>query len=871
MQIQKNSKHYKIAGHFLIMLPVIFALINAISPHLFWEHRVVVSYPMHSTVETAGALAAIFMGFFIDQWVDRERAPQALFIALGFLSMGTLDMFHSVLSEGHGFVLLHSLALLAGGIFYSLVWLPASKKIVKQGFRLKLRILFVSICVGVAVTTFRSSLPTMIIDGHFSMMAKAINFTAGALFLLGAVRVYRNYLTGGYLECLLLTMVGVLSGTSGLIFQYSGAWTDGWWFWHGLRLTGYLLVLFFIVYRFFVILRESRLAFNLLEKKHQETLALFDGIDDVVYVSDPDSYELLYVNDRFQELWGRDVLGQKCYKVIQNMDAPCPFCTNDIIIKEKPGESYVWEFENKVAGSWFRCSDKAIQWHNEKLVRFEMAADITRQKQDQQALEQEKNFSDTLIDSLPGVFYMFDKEGRFYRWNHNFESVTGYTGGELASMTPFDLFTGEDLKVIQNRISRVFETGNATAEAFFTTKSGDRVPFLLSGRLIEHEDAPYLMGMGIDITDRKAFEQELKNSEEKFRTLIRLAPIPLCFVNNEGMLAYINDRFEQLIGYSTDEVPDLDTWWRTAYPDPEYRKWVNKTWADAVLNAEKKQTDITPIEYNVTCKNGEVRIFEVGGILLQDGFLATFVDVTERHAAENELLTINAELKRSNQDLQQFAYVASHDLQEPLRMVSSYTQLLADRYRDQLDEKAEKFIFYAVDGAVRMQKLIQDLLTFSRINTHGHSFSVVDLNILLEQVVGDLNAALMETGGQVTHDRLPEVMGDQSQLGQVLQNLVGNGLKFNKTETPKVHVSVQKNDGHWRFSVKDNGIGIDPRHHEKVFVIFQRLHTRAAYPGTGIGLALCKQIVIRHRGEIWFESVPDQGTTFYFTLPEIQK
>jgi signal transduction histidine kinase len=243
-------------------------------------------------------------------------------------------------------------------------------------------------------------------------------------------------------------------------------------------------------------------------------------------------------------------------------------------------------------------------------------------------------------------------------------------------------------------------------------------------------------------------------------------------------------------------------------------------------------------------------------------------EVEVRRETEKRLEATLVQLSRSNRELEQFAYVASHDLQEPLRMVSSYVQLLAERYKDHLDEKAQKFIGYAVDGAVRMQTLIQDLLNFSRISTRGVSFSEVDSNSLFSEVLNNLETLIKTAGAVITWDPLPVVFGDRSQIGQVFQNLIANSIKFCTYAAPTVHVSAESTDGKWRFSVLDNGIGIDSKYAERIFVIFQRLHTREEYPGTGIGLALCKRIIERHGGDIWFKSGVNKGTTFYFTLPK---
>lgn len=248
-------------------------------------------------------------------------------------------------------------------------------------------------------------------------------------------------------------------------------------------------------------------------------------------------------------------------------------------------------------------------------------------------------------------------------------------------------------------------------------------------------------------------------------------------------------------------------------------------------------------------------------------------EVVERKKAEellrdqeSKLQVAITDLQRSNKELEQFAYVASHDLQEPLRMISSYTQLLAERYQDKLDEKANLFIHYAVDGAVRMQQLINDLLVFSRIGTKGKPLEPVDAHAALGKALGNLKMTIDEAKAIITNDKLPEVRGDASQLLQLFQNLIGNALKFRGEKYPHIHIATQDKGQEWLFSVKDNGIGIDPQFADKIFVIFQRLHTKEEYPGSGIGLAICKKIVERHGGRIWFESEPGKGATFYFTI-----
>jgi len=254
-------------------------------------------------------------------------------------------------------------------------------------------------------------------------------------------------------------------------------------------------------------------------------------------------------------------------------------------------------------------------------------------------------------------------------------------------------------------------------------------------------------------------------------------------------------------------------------------------------------------------------------------------EMAERMRAEEALRERSEDLERSNRELELFAYVTSHDLQEPLRMVSSYTQLLARRYKDKLDDDANDFINFAVDGANRMQRLLNDLLTYSRVGTRGKPFEKTYCQVVIDQVLDNLRLAIEDSGAVITHDPLPTVMADEGQLDQLFQNLIGNAIKFHGDQPPRIHVSAKRlpplesgegRGGGWQFAVRDNGIGMEPQYFERIFVIFQRLHGKEEYPGTGIGLAICKRIVERHGGRIWVESEPGEGSTFYFTIPMIE-
>jgi PAS domain S-box-containing protein len=343
-------------------------------------------------------------------------------------------------------------------------------------------------------------------------------------------------------------------------------------------------------------------------------------------------------------------------------------------------------------------------------------------------------------------------------------------------------------------------------------------------------------------------------------------------VNQGGQIVLLNVQAEKQFGYSRDELVGQKV--KNIIPEGFAERLV----ADALRSVEDAlaQQIGTGIELIARRKNRSEFPIEIMLSPLEsaEGILVTAAvrDITARKKAEANLLNKVEELNRSNEELGQFAYIASHDLQEPLRMVASYTQLLARRYKGKLDSDADEFITFAVDGASRMQRLIQDLLAYSRVGTKGKDLLDISSEEALQQALINLRGAIEEKGALVTHDPLPSVFADEMQLIQLFQNLVGNAIKYQRPGIPKVHVTASRNGGKkWTFSVKDNGLGIDPQYFEKIFGMFQRLHKREEFAGTGIGLAICKKIVERHGGSISVESQPGQGSTFRFALAESEK
>lgn len=400
-----------------------------------------------------------------------------------------------------------------------------------------------------------------------------------------------------------------------------------------------------------------------------------------------------------------------------------------------------------------------------------------------------------------------------------------------------------------------------------------------AARLTDHNpvalDAIHSLRHSSEMTDRESFEQQLEKrvqdsaeAEEWMRSVVNHVVDGIININEHGTVTTFNPAAERIFGYAAEEVIGHNI--KLLMPEPFHSEHDGYL-ANYLRTGEAK---IIGIGREVIGRRKDGSTFPMDLAVSEFSlrgrrhFTGIVRDITERKRAEEELRQSAQELARSNTDLEQFAYVASHDLQEPLRAVSGCVQVLKKRYQKQLDSRADELIAHTVDGVNRMQTLIDDLLSYSRVGRQGKTFEPSDCNTILDQALANLEAAIKETKAVVTHDQLPVVNGDAAQLKQLFQNLVSNAIKFRGLQPPKIHVAANRKKGQWFFSVKDNGIGMQPEYFERIFVIFQRLHTRNEYPGTGIGLAICKKIVERHGGHIFVESAPDQGSTFYFTIAD---
>jgi PAS domain S-box-containing protein len=369
-----------------------------------------------------------------------------------------------------------------------------------------------------------------------------------------------------------------------------------------------------------------------------------------------------------------------------------------------------------------------------------------------------------------------------------------------------------------------------------------------------------------ETTTERISEQALRESEERFRATFEQAVVGFAQVGTDGRFLRVNRKLSEMLGYSEEELSSR-TFGELTFPaDRDRDLGVFRR-----MLAGEQETYTTEKRY--IRRNGEVIWAHLMTRLIRDDggapryFASVIQDITERKRAEQALGQRTEQLARSNEELEQYATVASHDLQEPLRAVSGYAQLLQRRYAGHLDADADRFIGYIVEGVQRMWNLINDLLAYSRAG-RGESFSAVSLDLVLDRVLKNLSASIQESQTVVSREPLPVVLGDEGQMVQLLQNLVGNAIRFRRGPGPKIQVSATPSNGRWVVSVKDDGIGIDPAFFDRLFVLFQRLHSKEEYPGTGIGLAMSKKIVERHGGKIWLESDPGQGSTFYFSLPD---
>jgi PAS domain S-box-containing protein len=589
------------------------------------------------------------------------------------------------------------------------------------------------------------------------------------------------------------------------------------------------------------------------------------------------------------------------------------------------GEPARFVNEAKALNRWFEVYAYRIGKPEDRHVAI-VFNDISEFKRAEAALRESETKFSTMFRAAPiGMSLAAIPDGTLYDINQGWLDMTGYTQkDEVVGKTSESLGLMPEAQQRVHILEEFKKNGYVrNAEMEFRTKSGVRRNILVSMDAVEINGRKFILSTNQDITERKRVETALleattqKQVAQYSRNLLETSLDPLVTISAEGKITDANHAAVSATGVAKQDLigTDFSSYFtEQEKADHGYRQVFERgSVTDYPLTIRHKNGSIMHVLYNAAVYKDE------GGNVL--GVFAAARDVTARKRAEEELaahqrrleelvaartaeleaankdlrgsrraalnllkdamearraveqaeegLRLAAQdLSRSNKDLEQFAYVASHDLQEPLRAVGGFMGLLKNQYYDKLDDQAREYIDFAVDGAERMQGLIEGLLAFSRVGTRGGEFAPVNLNDALERALANLRTLVDESHAVVSSDTLPVVTADLVQMTQILQNLVANAVKFHGPRSPEIHVGAQRNKNAWEIYVRDNGIGIDPQYFDRIFLIFQRLHTRTQYKGTGIGLAVCKKIVERHGGRIWVESVPGNGSTFYFTIPD---
>ncbi len=630
-------------------------------------------------------------------------------------------------------------------------------------------------------------------------------------------------------------------------------------------------------------IHDRKLAELALVEREQAFRQLADAMPQIVWTARPDG-RLDYYNQRWFDYTGmtfEQTQGWGWQPVLHPDDLQR--CVERWTESFTTGRPYHIEYRFK------RASDGAYRWHLGRALPvrdtsgqitgwYGTCTDIHDFKQVEEALRASDERLNTALAASGVGTWSWDIVHNTIVWDDYIHPLFGLQPKTFPGRYEdfLGLLHADDRERITQEVAASVETAAPYDTEYQVVWPDGSVHWLASrGRVFRDATGRPLRMTGVcwDITARKATEADLARLRNQLELILNSVGDGIHGLDTEGKVIFENPASLRMLGWETRELlgrPAHLTMHHTrtdgsAYPVEECH--IHATLKDGRVRRVddevfwRKDGRSFPVEYVSTA------IRDLAGNIM--GTVVIFRDITERKRAEEELKRYSGELRRSNQELEHFAYVSSHDLQEPLRTVASFSQLLESRYKDKLDSDAGEFIQFITDGATRMQTLINDLLSYSRIGRRGQTFAPTATEEALRMVLADLDFAIKESHSIVTHDPLPVVVADVVQLRQLLQNLVGNAIKFRKPGQPaQVHISAVRNGGDWHFSVRDNGVGIDPQYFERVFIIFQRLHGREEYAGTGIGLAVCKRIVERHGGRMWVESVPGHGSTFHFTLPE---
>nr|WP_308477882.1 PAS domain S-box protein [Natrinema salsiterrestre] len=585
-----------------------------------------------------------------------------------------------------------------------------------------------------------------------------------------------------------------------------------------------------------------------------ELSEILDRISDAFYALDRE-WRFTHLNDQAAEILPQSreqLLGRELWDVFP--DATEGVYWDEFQTAMETQESVSFEVYEDDLDAWFEFnvypsdSGLSIYFH-----------DVTERV----AHEQELAKYETIVETINDGIYVKDEDGYFTMVNDAYAELTGYNRDELVGAHASLVVDESTVDQSKERLSLGDdEPGSATIEAEIHTAAGDHVPAEGTFATLQTDTGREEIGVVRDITERKEREQKLRERERHLKRykeytddILDAIDDIFYLLNEDGELQRWNESLGDVTGFSDGEIGSMHA--------PEFFGEADR---EAIVAAIEDgfQTGATQVEAEIRTKDGGHIPYEFVASTLEDPdgkrvLAGIGRDITDRREYERKL-------EESNERLEHFAYAASHDLQEPLRMITSYLQLVESRYSDELDEDAEEFIEFAVDGAERMRDMIDGLLQYSRVETEGDPFEPIDLDDVLDHTLENLEIQIEETHAEIASESLPRVRGDDSQLQQVFQNLISNAIEYSGEEPPQIQISAKPRGSKWVISVHDEGIGIDPDDQGRIFEVFQRLHSREEHEGTGIGLALCQRIIERHGGEIWVDSEPGDGSTFSLTL-----
>ncbi len=499
-------------------------------------------------------------------------------------------------------------------------------------------------------------------------------------------------------------------------------------------------------------------------------------------------------------------------------------------------------------------------------------SDIERLKVEK-ALRESELFLDEIINSISDPVLVKDRQHRWVLLNDAYCQFIGYSREELLGKSDYEFFPENEAKVFWEKDEEVFVSGTENINEEEFTDSDNNLHTIVTKKTLytDVSGEKYIVGIIRDITQIKEAQKALKESEEKYRELVESASSSIVKMDKNGNITFFNEFAEKFFGFNKEEiigknvvgtiVPEIDS------SGEDLKGIINEILKNPKVYHHHENENITKDGRRVWVSWANRSIYNEKGQLT--GVLSVGADVTKRKQIEKEREDLIIELERSNNELKQFAYITSHDLQEPLRTIASFTQLLERRYKGQLDSNADEYLEFIVSGSKRMKEMIQGLLEYSKIGTKEKELKRINTENVLEKAISNLNTAIEDNNAVIIHNSLPEVMGDESQLIRLFQNLIGNAIKFRKKDVPpKIHISAlkDKENNNYVFSFADNGIGIEEQYIDRIFEVFKRLHTIDQFEGTGIGLAISKRIVEMNGGKIWVESELGVGSTFYFTL-----